>query len=56
MLRFMPATGADVTLDILGQPSAAEQRVSPDAGTIPGRPARTFADWATGQVAVGAFS
>lgn len=55
MLEFMPAPVADVTLDLLGQPAAAEQRVSPDAEMILGRPPRTFAQWAADQVAAGVF-
>jgi hypothetical protein len=55
MLEVMPAPVADVTLDILGQPAAAEQRVSPDAEAILGRPPRTFAQWAADQVVAGVF-
>ncbi|MEC3978956.1 NAD(P)H-binding protein [Amycolatopsis sp. H20-H5] len=50
MLRFMPESVADATLDILGAPTEAEQRVSPDVERILGRPARTFADWAARNV------
>jgi hypothetical protein len=42
----MPEPVVDATLDILGTPSAAEQRVSPDVKRILGRPPRTFAEWA----------
>jgi hypothetical protein len=45
----MPAP--DATLDILGSPTAAEQRVSPDIARLLGRPARTFADWVTRSLA-----
>jgi uncharacterized protein YbjT (DUF2867 family) len=55
MVRFMPAPVADVTLDILGRPATDEQRVSPDAAAILGRPPRTFDDWAAGQAAAGLF-
>jgi uncharacterized protein YbjT (DUF2867 family) len=55
MLRFMPAPVADVTLDILGQPTPGEQRVSADAAAVLGRPPRTFAEWASAQVAAGIF-
>jgi hypothetical protein len=55
MLEFMPAPVADLTLDILGQPAPAEQRVSPDAEVILGRSPRTFAQWAVDQVATGVF-
>lgn len=46
MLRFMPEPVADGTLDILGEPLLAEQRVGPDAEALLGRPARPFAAWA----------
>ncbi|WP_284742154.1 SDR family oxidoreductase [Amycolatopsis sp. RTGN1] len=44
--NFMPPEVAEATLDILGSPTRAEQRVSPDVAQILGRPARPFADWA----------
>ena len=50
-VQFMPASVADATLDILGSPTAAEQRVSPDIAQVLGRPARTFADWVARSVA-----
>jgi len=46
LVRFQPAPIADSTLDILGSPIAAEQRVSPDVERITGHPPRAFADWA----------
>lgn len=46
MAQLMPAELADDTLDILGAPTEAEQRVSPDVEAILGRAPRTFADWA----------
>jgi uncharacterized protein YbjT (DUF2867 family) len=46
MLRFMPEPVVEATLDILGTPKAAEQRVSPDVERILGRPPRAFAEWA----------
>ncbi|MGP3942289.1 NAD(P)H-binding protein [Streptomyces sp. 6N106] len=46
MLRFMPEPVADGTLDILGEPTADEQRVSPDVEQVLGRPPRHFAEWA----------
>jgi uncharacterized protein YbjT (DUF2867 family) len=46
MLRFMPEPVVEGTLAILGEPSAAEQRVSPDVERILGRAPRTFAEWA----------
>lgn len=51
MLRFMPEPVADGTLDILGEPTAAEHRVSPDAERVLGRPPRAFADWAMRNIA-----
>ncbi|MFF2149258.1 SDR family oxidoreductase [Kitasatospora sp. NPDC058190] len=51
MARSMPAELADDTLDILGSPSPAELRVSPDVQRVLGRAPRPFADWATRNVA-----
>jgi uncharacterized protein YbjT (DUF2867 family) len=51
MLQFIPEPAVDVTLDILGAPSAAEQGVSHDVERILGRPPRTFAEWAARNVA-----
>lgn len=51
MLQFMPEPVVEATLDILGTPSAAEQRVSPDVERILGRPPRTFAEWAARNIA-----
>jgi len=39
------SAGAEVTLDVLGAPSAAAQEVNPDVEKVLGRPASTFADW-----------
>ena len=50
MLRFMPEPIVEATLDILGTPKAAEQRVSPDVEQVLGRPPRTFAQWAARNV------
>jgi len=50
MLRFMPAPVADGTLEILGAPTAGEQRISPDAEKILGRAPGTFAAWAARNV------
>jgi uncharacterized protein YbjT (DUF2867 family) len=46
MLGYMPAPVVDATLDVLGVPSSAEQRVSPDGEQLLGRPPRTYAEWA----------
>ncbi|MFE6287185.1 NAD(P)H-binding protein [Streptomyces sp. NPDC057877] len=46
MLAFLPEPVVETTLAILGEPSPAEQRISPDTELVLGRPPRTFADWA----------
>ncbi|WP_433180390.1 NAD(P)H-binding protein [Actinoallomurus sp. CA-150999] len=46
MLRFMPEPVAETTLTILGEPTLAELRVSPDVERVLGRAPRTFAVWA----------
>ncbi|SPF02702.1 SDR family oxidoreductase [Streptomyces sp. MA5143a] len=51
MLRFMPEPVVETTLTILGEPTPAEQRVSPAVERLLGRPARTFDDWARRYVA-----
>ena len=51
MTQVMPAELADDTLDILGSPSAAELRVSPDVERVLGRAPRPFRDWAARNVA-----
>ncbi|MEU9001106.1 NAD(P)H-binding protein [Streptomyces sp. NPDC048551] len=51
MARSMPAELAADTLDILGSPSPAELRVSPDVRRVLGRAPRPFADWAARNVA-----
>jgi uncharacterized protein YbjT (DUF2867 family) len=45
MVRFMPASVVDDTLDVLGAPMPEEQRVSPDVTRVLGRPPRSFDDW-----------
>ncbi|MEU8484222.1 NAD(P)H-binding protein [Streptomyces sp. NPDC048641] len=52
MTRFMPEPVVDGTLDILGSPLAAEQRVSPDLRTLLGREPGAFAQWAARNAAV----
>ncbi|MFG2001520.1 NAD(P)H-binding protein [Spirillospora sp. NPDC048911] len=49
--QIMPEEIAEGTLDILGEPTPAEQEVSPDVEKVLGRPARTFAAWAERNVA-----
>ena len=51
LLQFMPEPVVEATLDILGNPKPAEQRVSPDVEWILGRSPRTFAEWARRNVA-----
>ncbi|MCX4637714.1 NAD(P)H-binding protein [Streptomyces sp. P9-2B-2] len=51
MTQSMPAELADDTLDILGSPSPAELRVSPDVQRVLGRAPRPFAEWAARNVA-----
>ncbi|MFS8199436.1 SDR family oxidoreductase [Streptomyces sp. CWNU-52B] len=51
MSQSMPAELADDTLDIIGSPSPAELRVSPDVQRVLGRAPRSFADWAARHVA-----
>ncbi|MER6948910.1 NAD(P)H-binding protein [Nonomuraea sp. NPDC000554] len=51
MLRFMPEPVVEGTLAILGEPTDAEQKVSPDVERILGRAPRSFADWAGRNVA-----
>ncbi|MGW7529860.1 SDR family oxidoreductase [Streptomyces sp. NPDC054783] len=50
MAQSMPAELAEDTLDILGAPSPAELRVSPDVQRVLGRAPRPFADWAARNV------
>ncbi len=51
MSRFMPEPVVQTTLAILGEPTPAERRISPDAEGVLGRAPRTFADWARRHVA-----
>ncbi|MFI6290567.1 NAD(P)H-binding protein [Nonomuraea sp. NPDC050790] len=46
MLAFMPEAVAEGTLNILGTPTAEEQRISPDVRRVLGREPRSFAAWA----------
>jgi hypothetical protein len=47
----MPEPMADHTLDILGTPTPAEQRVSPDVARVLGRAPGSYAEWAARNVA-----
>jgi uncharacterized protein YbjT (DUF2867 family) len=51
MTLTMPGELADDTLDILGSPSPAELRVSPDVERVLGRAPRSFAGWAARSIA-----
>ncbi|MCT4354816.1 NAD(P)H-binding protein [Streptomyces sp. Je 1-79] len=46
MLAFLPEPVVETTLAILGEPTPAEQRVSPHIEQVLGRAPRAFADWA----------
>ncbi|NKZ02501.1 NAD(P)H-binding protein [Actinomadura latina] len=52
MLNFMPADVVETTLAILGAPTPAERRVSPDVEKVLGRAPRTYAEWARDTAAV----
>jgi uncharacterized protein YbjT (DUF2867 family) len=51
MLRFMPEPVVETTLDAIGEPNPAEQRISPDVERVLGRVPRTFADWVQRNIA-----
>ncbi|MEV8476313.1 NAD(P)H-binding protein [Streptomyces sp. NPDC051173] len=51
MAQSMPVELAEDTLDILGSPTPAEVRVSPDLQRVLDRAPRPFADWAARNVA-----
>lgn len=51
MLDFMPEAVVETTLDALGEPTPAEQRISPDIERVLGRAPRTFADWVRRNIA-----
>ncbi|WP_042410637.1 SDR family oxidoreductase [Streptacidiphilus carbonis] len=51
LLQFMPEAVAVTTLAVLGTPTAAELRISPDIELLLGRPARPFAAWAERNIA-----
>jgi uncharacterized protein YbjT (DUF2867 family) len=46
MLAFMPEPVVETTLAILGAPTPAERRVSPDVAQVLGRAPHGFAEWA----------
>jgi uncharacterized protein YbjT (DUF2867 family) len=45
MVRFMPEPVVEATLDAIGGPMPAEQRVSPDVEQVLGRPPRAYTEW-----------
>ena len=51
LLAFMPEPVAEHTLDILGEPTPAEQQVSPDVQHVLGRTPRPYAEWVARNVA-----
>ena len=51
MLQFMPEPVVETTLDAIGEPTPAEQRISPDVEQVLGRAPRTFAYWAIRNIA-----
>ncbi|GAA2417707.1 NAD(P)H-binding protein [Nonomuraea africana] len=51
MLQFMPEPVVETTLAIIGEPTPAEQRISPDIEQVLGRAPRPFAAWAQRHVA-----
>ncbi|MDT0319863.1 NAD(P)H-binding protein [Streptomyces millisiae] len=46
MAAFMPEPVVATTLSVLGEPNAAELRLSPDVERVLGRAPRSFAEWA----------
>lgn len=50
LLHVMPESVVEATLGIVGEPTPAEQAVSPDVERILGRAPRSFADWAVRNV------
>ncbi|SEP70891.1 Uncharacterized conserved protein YbjT, contains NAD(P)-binding and DUF2867 domains [Streptomyces sp. yr375] len=46
MLAFMPEPVVETTLSILGEPTPAERRVSPDVERVLGRAPHAFEEWA----------
>ena len=50
MLRFMPKWAVETTLAVIGEPTPAEQQISPAVEQVLGRPPRTFADWLQGHI------
>ncbi|GAA4996160.1 NAD(P)H-binding protein [Yinghuangia aomiensis] len=51
MASFMPEAVVETTLDVLGEPNAAELRLSPDVERVLGRAPRPFAEWAHRNIA-----
>jgi uncharacterized protein YbjT (DUF2867 family) len=51
MLHFMPEPIVETTLDAIGEPTPAEQRISPDVELVLGRAPGTFAAWVQRNIA-----
>jgi uncharacterized protein YbjT (DUF2867 family) len=51
MLQFMPEPVVEGTLDILGEPTAEEQTISPDVTTVLGRSPASYPEWAQRNIA-----
>jgi uncharacterized protein YbjT (DUF2867 family) len=51
MVRFMPESVAEGSLDILGAPTVEERRTSPDVERVLGRPPHSFAEWVSRNLA-----
>ncbi|NJP23013.1 NAD-dependent epimerase/dehydratase family protein [Microbispora sp. SCL1-1] len=50
MSTFIPEPAVETSLAVLGEPNAAELRLSPDVEHVLGRAPRSFAEWARGNV------
>lgn len=46
LLEFWPAEIVEASLEVMGRPNEAEQRISPDVQRVLGRRPHTFSDWA----------
>lgn len=52
MVHYMPEDVGQTTLDVLGTPTSAEQRISPDVESVLGRAPSGFSEWAMRNIAV----
>jgi len=46
MVMYLPEPVVQTSLDVIGEPNAAELRLSPDVERVLGRAPRTFSEWA----------